>query len=560
MATKRLARGLTFALPAGSGVQYGDLGAPDWSGYNQIRLTASLTGTGSGDAADTLDIYLQSRGANGVWYDRAHLGQTSASATFTGNMSVSVGAPEIRAITIQNGDATLSGVEPSGSAGASRLPVGATLSGIFPGPYFGEGSRGAAWRIAYSVVDGDNDSAFTGTIDIEGYSGDAAAGGSANVSIGALPPVTGSVTIVDGGDVVQGAVGDAAVAAGAAGTHSAKLRTISGGVGASSDAAASGDTGTFSLVAAVKRLLARFTTLFGLLPSSLGAQGGFKIEGVPSGTAVPVSMPAGGGNPTQTPGNPHSTGSGNLLIAVRESTPTDLSGGSDGNYTPLQVDATGQVWVRDAGVGVPADSAAGTDTATSGLVGLTKRALQRLTVLIGLLPASLGQAAKAASLAVTVASDDDLQGKLGALTETAPATDTASSGLNGRLQRVAQRLTALMALIPSALTGSGHFKVSIEEVTNNVTLTSSIPDSAASATVSVGTSSGPLVGARPKRKCCTIYNLDATNPVFISTGTATATSFKIPAGRSFTFACSAAINAIATGAAVDVSVWDEYIA
>lgn len=40
---------------------------------------------------------------------------------------------------------------------------------------------------------------------------------------------------------------------------------------------------------------------------------------------------------------------------------------------------------------------------------------------------------------------------LGAVTETAPATDTASSGLNGRLQRIAQRLTSLIALIPSSV-------------------------------------------------------------------------------------------------------------
>lgn len=40
----------------------------------------------------------------------------------------------------------------------------------------------------------------------------------------------------------------------------------------------------------------------------------------------------------------------------------------------------------------------------------------------------------------------DPQGaKLGALTETAPASDTASSGLNGRLQRIAQNLTTLTA-------------------------------------------------------------------------------------------------------------------
>ena len=40
---------------------------------------------------------------------------------------------------------------------------------------------------------------------------------------------------------------------------------------------------------------------------------------------------------------------------------------------------------------------------------------------------------------------------LGAVTETAPASDTASSGLNGRLQRVAQRLTSLIAQIPASL-------------------------------------------------------------------------------------------------------------
>lgn len=40
----------------------------------------------------------------------------------------------------------------------------------------------------------------------------------------------------------------------------------------------------------------------------------------------------------------------------------------------------------------------------------------------------------------------DFDSKIGSLTETAPATDTASSGLNGRLQRIAQRLTSLIAI------------------------------------------------------------------------------------------------------------------
>lgn len=74
-----------------------------------------------------------------------------------------------------------------------------------------------------------------------------------------------------------------------------------------------------------------------------------------------------------------------------------------------------------------------------------------LVLLLARFPTAIGQAAKAASLSVSIASDDDIQGKLGIVTETAPASDTASSGLNGRLQRVAQRLTSLIALLPAAL-------------------------------------------------------------------------------------------------------------
>lgn len=41
--------------------------------------------------------------------------------------------------------------------------------------------------------------------------------------------------------------------------------------------------------------------------------------------------------------------------------------------------------------------------------------------------------------------------RLGETTEIAPTTDTASSGLNGRLQRIAQRLTSLIGLFPASL-------------------------------------------------------------------------------------------------------------
>jgi hypothetical protein len=52
-------------------------------------------------------------------------------------------------------------------------------------------------------------------------------------------------------------------------------------------------------------------------------------------------------------------------------------------------------------------------------------------------------------------SESDFDTKTGSLTETAPATDTASSGLNGRLQRVAQRLTSLITALGSPFQAGG---------------------------------------------------------------------------------------------------------
>jgi len=73
-----------------------------------------------------------------------------------------------------------------------------------------------------------------------------------------------------------------------------------------------------------------------------------------------------------------------------------------------------------------------------------------------------GQTTKSASLPVTIASDDTVVLQTGALTETAPASDTASSGLNGRLQRIAQRLTSLIGQFPTSLgaqTGANSLSV-----------------------------------------------------------------------------------------------------
>lgn len=50
-----------------------------------------------------------------------------------------------------------------------------------------------------------------------------------------------------------------------------------------------------------------------------------------------------------------------------------------------------------------------------------------------------------------VVCDEGQKATIGSTSETAPATDTATSGLNGRLQRIAQRLTSLIAQIPASL-------------------------------------------------------------------------------------------------------------
>lgn len=82
----------------------------------------------------------------------------------------------------------------------------------------------------------------------------------------------------------------------------------------------------------------------------------------------------------------------------------------------------------------------------------------------------------------------DLSGadSIGGLTETAPATDTASSGLNGRLQRIAQRITSLIALLPTALGASGGFKVDIVGVTAGNTNGPKLPSGCAPVTAVSG--------------------------------------------------------------------------
>lgn len=122
--------------------------------------------------------------------------------------------------------------------------------------------------------------------------------------------------------------------------------------------------------------------------------------------------------------------------AISSANPLWVQGVSGAPATNFNLDEYGGVAVgsgnpldvSDAGVGAVADAAAANPSASGSIIAVLK----------GLW--------------------SDFKSFIGALTESAPGTDTASSGLNGRLQRIAQRITSLIALLPTSLGAGGGLK------------------------------------------------------------------------------------------------------
>lgn len=205
---------------------------------------------------------------------------------------------------------------------------------------------------------------------------------------------------------------------------------LAGQLGALTETAPASDTASSGLNGRLQRIAQRLTSIIALLPGSLGQKAraaSFAVT-LSSEDVTALTPPAA------------ITG---FATAANQTT-------AEGLYGALT------------------ETAPATDTASSGMNGRLQRVAQRLTSIIALLPASLGQKARASSLATTLSTEDitaltppaaitgfateaTLDARSGSLTETAPATDTASSGLNGRMQRVAQRLTSLIALLPASL-------------------------------------------------------------------------------------------------------------
>lgn len=90
----------------------------------------------------------------------------------------------------------------------------------------------------------------------------------------------------------------------------------------------------------------------------------------------------------------------------------------------------------------------------------------------------------------TAATQTTMNTRIGDVTETAPASDTASSGLNGRLQRIAQRITSFIALLPPSLgqkTMANSFAVTLASDQSAVPVNATIVSGGTINVVPVGT-------------------------------------------------------------------------
>jgi hypothetical protein len=254
-------------------------------------------------------------------------------------------------------------------------------------------------------------------------------------------------------------------------------------IGELNETAPASDTAAGSgLNGRLQRIAQRLSSLIALLPTALGTGGGLKVDG--SGTALPVSNaqePASLGQKLMSASFAVVVASDQSAVPISGTVTANAGSGLNTNALTLEANDSQRI-------GTVTETAPASDTASSGLNGRLQRIAQRLTSLIALVPTSLGQKTMANGFAVTIASDQSavpvsgtfwqatqpVSGtvtanagtnlntsaltleandatRVGGVTETAPATDTASSGLNGRLQRIAQRLTTLIGQIPASL-------------------------------------------------------------------------------------------------------------
>jgi hypothetical protein len=200
--------------------------------------------------------------------------------------------------------------------------------------------------------------------------------------------------------------------------------------------------------------------------------------------------------------------------------------------------------------GLPAALAAGGGLKVEGVAGGVAQPVSAVS-----LPLPTG--ASTETTLGTRLSESDFDTKAGSLTEAAPASDTASSGLNGRLQRIAQRLTSLIALLPTALGANGGLK--IEGVASGTV----VPVSDGAGSLTVDAPVGTPVAARLSDGAAFLTTaagrlaVDASGvavPITDNAGSLTidAAALPLPAGAA-TEATLALLRAIAVALGADIS-------
>jgi len=257
------------------------------------------------------------------------------------------------------------------------------------------------------------------------------------------------------------------------------------------DTAASGQNGR------LQRIAQRLTSLIALFPASLGQktmsnslavalasdQSSIPVSGPLTDTqlrasAVPISaaalpLPAGAAtSAAQTTTN-------SSLSSIDSKIPALVSG-----KQPVVVSNT------DSSIIVTGSSAVGAAPTFNpvSVSGVDGGGLKRhlLTDSSGRMEINTVQSLPLPSGAATSANQSSELTLIGAVTETAPASDTASSGLNGRLQRIAQRITSLIALLPSALgqsTMANSLAVVLASNQSAIPVTASVTDATASGNI-----------------------------------------------------------------------------
>lgn len=169
-----------------------------------------------------------------------------------------------------------------------------------------------------------------------------------------------------------------------------------------------------------------------------------------------------------TGGSASPTTGSTVILTATDSIGTialSISGNSGGSTLQFEATIDGITFFSVQAQPIPTGALVTSTTASSGQwqinsAGYSAVRLRCSTFVSGTTAVTIRGTAFASEVEVVAASTDTL---VGALTETAPASDTASSGLNGRLQRVAQRITSLIALIPTAL-GQGTMAQSLRVV------------------------------------------------------------------------------------------------